>query len=425
MGSAGLTIRVTDRWRWMIASLVLAVCLVPLSVFAQDEGAADQPVDEVPVEVVPTDPPPPPPTEPPPPPTAVPSLPPPTPEPTAVPPTEVPTATEIPVNPTEIPVVPTEEPVDPTEVPTETPTPSPTPTPAPAIPFVPVVTCDLIEGGALPVAGESAWSFQDCTVTWETENVSAVELQAWTEAAGWQAIAVSANALGNHELLDSSDGLLNLSDSNQGGEGFTSSRFYLGTRLGCTSSTASGINLDLTATSTAPVSKGEDGNPLSDEPGETVIETANLRDLSLDGRAASAPSVSVESVTFTSISPIAGPQVSTGTIRIGFAGAPACGWQADVRFSDFDGDGSGGGLFSLPEGTSFTVSADFLATATISGPPGASISGGSGDYTISILSSADTPSTGVLTLTVSLDLPGPIFPGSYTTTVFVSTSIDP
>lgn len=150
MTSEGLTTRSHDTWRWMIAGLVLALCLAPISGFAQDDEAADQPVEEVPVEVVPTVPPPPP-TEAPPPPTEAPL-------PTAVP-------TEVPAYPTEGPVDSTEEPVDPTEVPTETPTETPTPTVEPAVlshVLAQRPICNLAPSQAATLAVGEAF-FYDCT----------------------------------------------------------------------------------------------------------------------------------------------------------------------------------------------------------------------------------------------------------------------
>lgn len=386
---------------------VLAFSLVWLiawstPVLAEDAGDAPV-VTEVP-----------PPTEAPPPPTEAPPPPTEAPLPTEVPaPTEEPVSpTEEPVDPTEVPVDPTEEPVDPTEVPTETPTPTPTPTAEPAIPFAPAVTCNLIEAGALPVAGESNWSFQDCTATWETENVSAVELHAWSDAAGWQVIAVNANALGNQEVLDASNGLLNLSDSNLEDEGFASSRFYIGTQLGCTSPTSALVNLDLTSTSTAPVPEDEDGNPLSNEPGETVIEIAQLRDLTLDGQSPSAPVITIAAATFTPIDLMEGVMTSTGTVEVHFSDAPkACSWQLTLTFGDL-----ANGDVVIPIGG--------LQLVDVVGIDAASVSLENGSFSI-VQPGGVEGASGAFAITTFLELSESVPAGEYATSLTVSTLVTP
>ncbi len=300
----------------------------------------------------------------------------------------------------------------PAEVATEAPT--PTPTPAPAIPFAPEVDCQLIEGGALPVAGDITWSFQDCTVTWETENVSDVALHAWSEAAGWQVIAVTADELGYQDLLDASDGRLSLTDSTPDDDAFTSSRFYLGTQLGCTSPTEAAIALDLTATSTAPVAEDEAGNPLSDEPGETVVETAEMRSLVVDGTAATAPNVTISSVSFSAVENSLNATSTGGSIELTYDDAPArCGWELVITFTDFT------------NGSQVIPAAGLTATG-VTGLDGIGFSSSEG--AISIVSPTRDramPTSGVIVISMELLLDGFVLGGDYGTTVVAQTIASP
>jgi hypothetical protein len=290
-----------------------------------------------------------------------------------VPATDVPTgipATDVPA--TEIPEAsPSAEPTEePTETPTPTPTPSPTPTPEPAIPFAPVLDCRLIEGGERPVAGETTWSFQVCTATWETEQVSNVELTVTTAASGWRVIAVDQDALGDPAALAASDGRLALADSVKDDDGFLTSRFFLGTQLGCSSPASATLDLDLTATSTAPVPEDADGNPipvltedgqlLPPPPGAPVTETS-LDHLSVDALSPGSASITIESISFTQVDLGDGTFASDGVFQISYSGAPsACGWQIVLSVSDLERDGvvvpvSGLTLTGADGGVSVTV----------------------------------------------------------------------
>lgn len=419
-----------------ILTLGLALCALLIS--TPQAIAEDAPEPPVTNEKPPTDPPPPP-TDPPPPPTEAPpppTEPPPPPTEAPPPPTEIPVyPTEAPVDPTEIAVDPTEEPLDPTEEPTEEPTatPTPTPTPEPAIPFDPVMDCRLIEAGALPVAGGTTWSFQDCTATWETEQVSAVQAQAWSDAAGWQVILINArdlpnkdvrqiNAPENQNVLNASDGMLDLTDSNLEDDGFYSSRFYVGTQLGCTSLTSAQVKIDLTATSTAPVSEDESGNPLpiitedGEEipapPGETVKETAQLRNLVFSGTETTAPTVTIVAASFTPIDILEGNMSSIGKLEVHYSNAPkSCAWQLTLAYGD------------LTNGEVIIPTAD-LELLDVTGIESSAMSLDNQSFTIYQPGSAETVS-GSFTLTTLLELPDPVPAGDYTTSVTVSAIVMP
>ncbi len=291
--------------------------------------------------------------------------------------------------------------------PTPAPSPTPSPTPEPAIPFEPVVTCGLVEGAARPVAG--AWSFQECAVRWATRNVSAVEVNAWTGETGWRVIAVDANALNHPEVLDASDGVLGLSDDVPEDDGFLGGRFQLGTRLGCASPVTATVHLEFTATSAASVVAEEEDALNGDQPGAPVIETYRL-DRNVERQGPAPPDVSIQEIAFTSVEPVPGPRTTSGIIRIAYTGASACEWRVNVTIGDFQGS----------EGR--VVPASRLTGAAIRGVPGAAISGEHGRYVIAVPGGREA---GELILTVSLELPGPLVPGTYTTSVEVTAVADP
>lgn len=407
--------------------LLVVVTTLAMLTWSNPVMAEDAPSEPPPVEVATEPPPPPPPTEiPPPPPTEVPPPPPteiPPPPPTEAPvPTEEPVATEVPATEapaTEIPA--TEEPTPTVE---PSPTPSPTPTPAAAIPFDPTVSCELIEGGVVATAGETAWSIQECTATWQTENVSEVKALVTTQDSGWNVIVVNAADLQSQEALDLSDGRLDLADSMAEDDGFLTSRFYIGTQLGCTSPLNANVVLELTATSTAPVSEDEAGNPLPivnedgsespAAPGATTIET-DRTDLVLGGHAAVAPTVTLNSVTFSGFAnSLDSSSISQGAISMSYTNAPSrCGWETSITFADFSS-----GEFAIPAAN--------LTAVSVTGLDGAILTSDGG--VISLVSpthGTPGPSEGTITITLELNLGAFVPQGTYGTTVMAETIANP
>lgn len=331
--------------------------------------------------------------------------------PTDVPVTEEPVATESP----------TAEPTA-TEVPT--PTPTPTPTPRPAVPFDPTVTCALIEGGSLAIAGETDWSIQECTATWSTENVSEVTAVASSDTTGWNLIVVNADDLQSADVLNQSDAELALTDSTAEDDGFLTSRFYIGTQLGCTSPLDAAIKLDLTATSTAPVSEDENGNPLPivaedgtespAAPGATNIET-DRTDLVLSGHAATAPTVTLNSVTFTGIAnSLDSSSVSQGTVSLTVANASAaCGWQTTISFGDFTSGNN-------------AIPASNLSATGLSGLEGVHYTSDGGVITLVVPAGVNTrPSDAEVVVSLELNLGSFVPQGTYGTTVVFETIANP
>ncbi len=282
-----------------------------------------------------------------------------------------------------------------------------------------MLDCTLIDGGVLAVAGETTWSYQDCTVTWQTENVSAVELAAWSDAAGWQVIAVDLDDLNDPDAIAVADGTLDLPDSDLNDDGFFTSRFFVGTQLGCTSATSASINLQLTATSTAPVPEDENGDPILIEneageleqvpPGETVTETT-LDDLTIDATSAAAPVVSIDSASFGTIDLGDGATSTSGTFSFSYSGAPqACGWQVTISIGDFV---SASGVIPVSgleltgvQGIDMSSVTTDVGTFVVAPPPG------------------DVES-GSFTLEVQLVLDGVVPEGEYTATITMSTQVN-
>ncbi|MGN6032487.1 MAG: hypothetical protein ACTHQE_12580 [Thermomicrobiales bacterium] len=342
---------------------------------------------------------------------------------------EIPTEEPV-VEPTDEPVVvptdePTEEPVvEPTDIPTDEPsatleptssptdeptatataTATPSPTPRPAKPFQPSLACTSLDG-ALAKAGGATWAIQECTATWDTENVSQVVAQVSTSTDGWALIAVNGGALSDQAQLDAATGTLTLADDTPDDGKFLSTRFYLGTRLSCTAITTAAVDVALTATSTEPVPEDDAGNPLpaadgsAAQPGAEHVETATTP-LQIGGEAATDPTIAITGFSFTQVDQPASDE-STGTITLSYANAPSgCGWQAQVTLSDFTSD---------------------LATVPISAMTLSSVAGtidttnAFADGVISIIAAPDptAPTSGTLTITTKVTFPDTVPPGGY------------
>lgn len=357
---------------------------------------------------------------------AVEDVPPPTPTPVPPPPetpTEVPaeaptdTPTEMPTDiPTEeVTAAPTDEPTSeptkegteasdestPTETETETETPTPTPTAEPPVPFEPVMECIRPKWASEAVAGESEWGLLECSLRWETEQVSEVRAEARPRDAGWTVVLVSEETLAQDLPLSQEDHQLLLTDSNADDNGFLTARFVLGTRLACVASLVTALDIDLTASS----------NPAEDD--ESVLEETVLLEIDVTARQPPVPDLTGMSVSFAPVADsLTGSRVSAGVVTISFEDAPErCGWSASIAFTDFvAGD--------------FVIPAAQLVALSASGVEGIDVSGGDGVIWITVPTRDSARSTsGIITINTELDL-GSFKPeGSYATTVTVELSL--
>lgn len=322
-------------------------------------------------------------------------------EPTDVPtevilPTDEPPAT---LEPTDIPTEAPSATLEPSSTPTETPSPTPSPTARPAKPFQPSLTCTSLDG-VLAQAGGASWAIQECTASWDTENVTQVTANATTTTAGWSIIAVDGGALNDQTQLDAATGTLTLADDTPDDGKFLSTHFYLGSRLSCTAPATAEVQLALTATSTDPVPEDDAGAPLTPgQLGPERVETAN-QVLQIEAAAAQDPAITITGFSFTQVElPASG--ASTGTITLAYSDAPsACGWQVQVSLSDFTSD-----LATVP------ISAMTLSEVTGPVAPTSSLA----DGVISIIVAPDpaAPTSGTVTITTTVTFPDAMPPGGY------------
>jgi hypothetical protein len=323
------------------------------------------------------------------------------PVPTEAVPTDVPTVIAAPteaIEPTVIPeptatLMPTEVPTmepEPTPEPTPTPTiaPTPTPTPEPPVPFDPALTCKPGAGDTSPITGATEWSWLDCGVTWATKDVSSVKIRHLDPTTGWEIVPVNDRVLDDPAVI-ARDGLdLTLTDDDSTDTGFLTSRFAIASRLACEATPSATIFLEFEATS---------GN-------EAAVETVS-KELTIKAIPATVPDVHVASASFSTVDISSGAQVSTGTITVNYANASAfCGWTITTTVDDFVSS----------EGV---IPASGLSLINVSGADGATSSRNVGTIVLLALPGTGIPSSGTITLTVSVPVPEEISAGDYTTTI--------
>jgi hypothetical protein len=294
--------------------------------------------------------------------------------------------------------------VDPsTQTPTSTPTETPTPTmtPEPVIPFEPVVICNPNGDSG------SAWALQKCDVTWQTENVSALLLLVSASTPDWTVVAVTTNEAERVEMLEASDGQIELvSDSKS-----MSSQFVIATKLGCSAAPTAELSLEFTATSILPVPTDAEGNPLPDVVETRVTETTTSQ-ISSQGRTATAPMVTISSASFVPVDISDGRRSTEGTVNVSYSDVPVgCAWQITLAYGDLvNGD------HEIPVAN--------LELVDVTGFDQAAVSHDQGTFVITPPANTTTAS-GSFVITVSLELPDTIPEGSYATTITASIELLP
>jgi hypothetical protein len=288
---------------------------------------------------------------------------------------------------------PPDESITPTQMPASTPTLTPFPTPEPAIPFAPQMTCLPAPGGTPLTTGAAGWTWLECTMTWQTEHVTALRLKPLPPVPGWEIAPVN-----NRELDDPSIMALNptdlwLTDHDPADAGFYSTAFSIATRLSCDAQPIVDVRLEFEATS------GEQGT-IEPWTGQLPIAAAS----------AAMPIVTLTSAVFEPVDPLSGVMVSNGTITMTYSNATAgCGWNATIAVGDFV---SGGAV--LP--------ASALMLLDVTGVPGLTWSQDGGIITLGADSGIELPAEGIITVTVSMPIPEDIPEGDYSTTIHSTVS---
>jgi hypothetical protein len=294
--------------------------------------------------------------------------------------------------------------VDPAnETPTSTPTeiPTPTMTPESIIPFALLVSCG-------PTGSDSGeWMLQECDVTWETEHVSAIQVRVAADAPGWTAVLVPPADAGTSDAIAASDAHLELVV-----DGSTrASQFVIATRHGCSVNPVTNLTLELAATSTLPVPTDAEGNPVPDVV-ETQVTEVVTESLAVRGRAAEAPQVSITSASFEPVDITANHTSTEGTVQVSYSDAPTgCAWQITVSYGDLVGGG-----IEIPAAGLELVEVTGLDEATISFEQGTLVVTPHGQL---------AATSGSFVITVSLDLPDPLPPGTFDSTVTASAELLP
>ncbi len=213
--------------------------------------------------------------------------------------------------------------------------PTPTELPAtatPPVPFDPIVSCARSEQSTMPKAGNAELGWLDCTATWETENLTWLEVEATIREPGWDLIVVVPDSSGSSKLPTARSSQIEFDGASAGDAGFHSAHFLIGSRMSCLAAEQTEIALHLTAS--------VDAADQESDPGATAIETSTQQ-IAESGIAATAPTLTIASAQFSDIvTDRESSQSSTGDIAMVFDGAsPACGWSATVTFADFEAGG--------------------------------------------------------------------------------------
>jgi hypothetical protein len=322
----------------------------------------------------------------------------PTPEPIVVhEPTEEPTHA---VDPTmEAPVVaePTLEPVPtaavtPTATPSPTPaemaSPTPSPTTEPVIPFDADITCMNAPNSQAPVAGDTGWSFIDCSLSWKTKNVSKVTIPPVIAPSGWNVVVLNDRQLQDPNQLTLKPQPLNLVDADLTDEQFATSRFHIASRVSCTAETAVTIPLKLNATS-----------------GEKNLDEVSTESVLISASAANLPDVDLTSAVFETVDHADGTTESTGVITMNYSNASEnCGWNITTVVNDF----------VSPDGV---IPASSLTVVEVNGPVGLTSTQDGGVITVHAAPGTPMPASSTISITVSVPVPESTSEGDYSTTI--------
>lgn len=281
-------------------------------------------------------------------------------------------------------------------VPAGTPDPTPTPTPSPeaAIPFAPQLTCVPAPGGAPVTIGAAGWAYLDCSMTWQTQDVSSVRLKPLPPVPGWEIVPLNDRALDDPSLLALSPADLWLIDRDLADAGFLSATFSIATRLGCDAQPYVDLRLEFEATS------GEQG----------TVEPWTGQ-LPITASPATLPDVTLTSAVFEPVDPATGQLVSNGAITMTYSNASvSCGWNATIIVGDFvSGD--------------TVLPASALVLTDVAGAPGMTWSQEGGAITLRAAQGTDMATDGAITVAVSMPVPEDISDGDYSTTI--SSTVSP
>jgi hypothetical protein len=369
-----------------------------------------------------------------PPPIEIATEPAPTEHPTEVPVIEVPTPTEVTL-PTETPLPeptatstlePVEEPTQPavaTETATSTPEPTvadgtptgepeePTPTVEAAIPFAPVLECIPREGAERAIAGDDAWALLACELTWDTENVAAIEFTIPERFDDWSVVLIEeTDAADQRPLTERIDersteiAEIDLELTPDGDEAFQRAEFLIASRSSCADPLQTVLELEITAHSRI----GEGTDDVIDVE-ELVIEEIELR-----GQQPAAPDLHDIGLEFSSVANSIHGGISSGLLGFSYSGAPTrCAWSVSFTFTDFvSGD--------------FTIPARQLIATGVEGLGGASVSSDQGVITIMIGERAEPrDADGSFQISLELDLGSWRAQGAYQTVATVYVAVMP
>ena len=259
---------------------------------------------------------------------------------------------------------------------------------APAISFNPALLCNESGSRAPPVAGDMEWTYLDCKATWETSNVSTVSLQPTDPSVEWEIVAINDRKLQNPNTMILDPQPLTLTNANPAGAEFTTSEFELAMRVSCVDPTTITIPLTFKATS-----------------GENALEETATVKHQLNAKAATLPDVALTSAVFENASPTEGSAISTGVITMNYSnGSANCGWQITTTVADF----------VAPEGV---LLASDLSLVEVSGPAGLICSINGGVITVIAPSGTAMPTSGTLSITVSMPVPETVSSGVYATSI--------
>src|SRR5690606_27425140 len=114
----------------------------------------------------------------------------------------------------------------------------------------PQLTCVHADGHGVAIAGDSAWSLLDCTLSWTTEDVSRVTATVDPAAGtGWDIVLIDPVDRDRPDLVTAHPQTLELPPVDSNARQFMQSRFFVGSRLACTAAASLDLPIQFTAVS--------------------------------------------------------------------------------------------------------------------------------------------------------------------------------
>jgi hypothetical protein len=252
-------------------------------------------------------------------------------------------------------------------------------------PFAPLVSCTHHDGPLQPLAGSSAWSLYSCTLDWLIQDVEILRL-AMTNVSrsGWEFIFLPDRNATN----PSTEGVSELSLV-IGEGGLESGSVIIGARAGCSAATY----VELPIVATAVTSR-------SDEIAEFVIPISAV--------APTTPEVTIQSAHFETVDVGVGENQSIGTLHLDYRNVPiGCGWSVSIAVTPF----------VLDDGVE--IASHSLSLISVSEASFVETSLGPGALSFSMPGEETIPTSGTMTVTVSLNVPNTSPEGTYTGTITV------